>query len=82
MTTLFASEDAGGRRSCRHLCNGGICAVIGAGLLHLLCIGKRAGLNEKLAERTMANKKKMTMGVIVGNRGFFPDHLKRPAAKR
>jgi len=23
----------------------------------------------------MANKKKMTMGVIVGNRGFFPDHL-------
>src|SRR2546422_10179253 len=36
-------------------------------LLHLLCIGDR--------ERTMANKKKMTMGVIVGNRGFFPDHL-------
>jgi L-fucose isomerase-like protein len=28
-----------------------------------------------MAERTMANKKKMTMGVIVGNRGFFPDHL-------
>ena len=26
-------------------------------------------------ERTMANKRKMTMGVIVGNRGFFPDHL-------
>lgn len=25
----------------------------------------------------MANKKKMTMGVIVGNRGFFPDHLAR-----
>ena len=23
----------------------------------------------------MANKQKMTMGVIVGNRGFFPDHL-------
>ncbi len=23
----------------------------------------------------MPNKKKMTMGVIVGNRGFFPDHL-------
>jgi L-fucose isomerase-like protein len=23
----------------------------------------------------MANTKKMTMGVIVGNRGFFPDHL-------
>jgi L-fucose isomerase-like protein len=23
----------------------------------------------------MANKRKMTMGVIVGNRGFFPDHL-------
>ncbi len=23
----------------------------------------------------MSNKKKMTMGVIVGNRGFFPDHL-------
>ena len=23
----------------------------------------------------MANEKKMTMGVIVGNRGFFPDHL-------
>ena len=26
-------------------------------------------------ERTMANKRKMTMGVVVGNRGFFPDHL-------
>ena len=26
-------------------------------------------------ERAMANKQKMTMGVIVGNRGFFPDHL-------
>src|SRR6516165_3147262 len=25
--------------------------------------------------RVMANHKKMTMGVIVGNRGFFPDHL-------
>ena len=23
----------------------------------------------------MANKRKMTMGVIVGNRGFFPAHL-------
>src|ERR1700751_1038474 len=23
----------------------------------------------------MANKGKMTMGLIVGNRGFFPDHL-------
>jgi L-fucose isomerase-like protein len=23
----------------------------------------------------MAEKKKMTMGLIVGNRGFFPDHL-------
>jgi len=23
----------------------------------------------------MTNGKKMTMGVIVGNRGFFPDHL-------
>src|ERR1700675_2761857 len=23
----------------------------------------------------MATKRKMTMGVIVGNRGFFPDHL-------
>ncbi len=23
----------------------------------------------------MADKRKMTMGVIVGNRGFFPDHL-------
>jgi L-fucose isomerase-like protein len=23
----------------------------------------------------MSNKKKMTMGMIVGNRGFFPDHL-------
>ncbi|MGD0840756.1 MAG: fucose isomerase [Candidatus Acidiferrales bacterium] len=23
----------------------------------------------------MSNKRKMTMGVIVGNRGFFPDHL-------
>src|SRR5258708_20482296 len=23
----------------------------------------------------MANKRRMTMGVIVGNRGFFPDHL-------
>ena len=23
----------------------------------------------------MPNKRKMTMGMIVGNRGFFPDHL-------
>jgi L-fucose isomerase-like protein len=23
----------------------------------------------------MPSKKKMTMGMIVGNRGFFPDHL-------
>src|SRR5215470_5096657 len=23
----------------------------------------------------MANKRKMTMGLIIGNRGFFPDHL-------
>jgi hypothetical protein len=23
----------------------------------------------------MADKRKMMMGVIVGNRGFFPDHL-------
>ena len=23
----------------------------------------------------MSNKKKMRMGLIVGNRGFFPDHL-------
>jgi L-fucose isomerase-like protein len=26
-------------------------------------------------DRIMATKRKMTMGVIVGNRGFFPDHL-------
>jgi L-fucose isomerase-like protein len=26
-------------------------------------------------QRAMANKRKITMGVIVGNRGFFPDHL-------
>jgi L-fucose isomerase-like protein len=26
-------------------------------------------------ERRMSNKRKMTMGIIVGNRGFFPDHL-------
>src|SRR5262245_55356818 len=26
-------------------------------------------------EKTANEKKKMTMGVIVGNRGFFPDHL-------
>jgi L-fucose isomerase-like protein len=30
----------------------------------------------------MANEKKMTMGVIVGNRGFFPDHLAKSGAKR
>src|SRR5438034_10284278 len=64
-----------GRRSCRHPCNDRMFAVIGASCCTLLCVGKRAGLNEKMAERTMANKKKMTMGVIVGNRGFFPDHL-------
>ena len=37
------------------------------------------------------SKKKMTMGLIVGNRGFFPDHLakdgreemlRRPASRR
>src|SRR4029077_8249017 len=28
-----------------------------------------------VAELIMASKKKMTMGLIVGNRGFFPDHL-------
>ena len=65
----------GGRRTCRHpvqrrdFC--GDCSY----LLHVLCIRDRARLKEKMAERTMANKKKMTMGVIVGNRGFFPDHL-------
>ena len=26
-------------------------------------------------EMVMANKRKMTMGLVVGNRGFFPDHL-------
>src|SRR5215471_2560722 len=26
-------------------------------------------------ETVMANKRKMTMGLVVGNRGFFPDHL-------
>jgi L-fucose isomerase-like protein len=26
-------------------------------------------------ERRMSSKRKMTMGIIVGNRGFFPDHL-------
>src|SRR6516165_59288 len=26
-------------------------------------------------ELSMSSKKKMTMGLIVGNRGFFPDHL-------
>jgi len=29
----------------------------------------------------VANKK-MTMGLIVGNRGFFPDHLAKSGAKR
>ena len=29
----------------------------------------------------MANRK-MTMGLIVGNRGFFPDHLRSPAARK
>jgi L-fucose isomerase-like protein len=28
-----------------------------------------------VTEKFMANKRKMTMGLIVGNRGFFPDHL-------
>jgi L-fucose isomerase-like protein len=28
-----------------------------------------------MTESTAAKKKKMTMGLIVGNRGFFPDHL-------
>jgi len=32
-------------------------------------------LTGETTERAMANKQKMTMGVIVGNRGFFPDHL-------
>src|SRR5882762_4586645 len=44
-------------------------------LLHLFCAGKRPPLKEKATEPTMANMRKMTMGVIVGNRGFFPDHL-------
>ena len=30
----------------------------------------------------MSNKKKMTMGMIVGNRGFFPDHLAKTAGKK
>ena len=30
---------------------------------------------EEATKRTMANKRKMTMGLIVGNRGFFPAHL-------
>ena len=34
--------------------------------------GARTG---KGTELIMTNKKKMTMGLIVGNRGFFPDHL-------
>lgn len=32
-------------------------------------------MREEATKRTMANKRKMTMGLIVGNRGFFPDHL-------
>jgi len=32
-------------------------------------------VREEATKRTMANKRKMTMGLIVGNRGFFPDHL-------
>jgi L-fucose isomerase-like protein len=32
-------------------------------------------MDEENGNRVMANHKKMTMGVIVGNRGFFPDHL-------
>ena len=31
-------------------------------------------MREEATKRTMANRK-MTMGLIVGNRGFFPDHL-------
>jgi len=31
-------------------------------------------VREEATKRTMANRK-MTMGLIVGNRGFFPDHL-------
>ena len=30
---------------------------------------------QQFAELIMASKKNMTMGLIVGNRGFFPDHL-------
>ena len=32
-------------------------------------------MQSQFAELNMASKKKMTMGLIVGNRGFFPDHL-------
>jgi L-fucose isomerase-like protein len=32
-------------------------------------------VREEARKRTMANKRRMTMGLIVGNRGFFPDHL-------
>jgi L-fucose isomerase-like protein len=41
----------------------------------LIWAGERAHLNEKATEPNMANTRKMTMGLIVGNRGFFPDHL-------
>jgi L-fucose isomerase-like protein len=42
--------------------------------LRALCTGTQ--LEEKYSDRghSMAHKK-MTMGLIVGNRGFFPDHL-------
>src|SRR5262244_112092 len=38
-----------------------------------MCLGRWA--TSKTAIGVMAKEKKMTMGVIVGNRGFFPDHL-------
>src|SRR5580704_19334648 len=38
--------------------------------------GTRQG--EEATKRSMVNKRKMTMGLIVGNRGFFPDHLAKP----
>src|SRR5438445_10880403 len=56
----LVGRDTGGGRRC---------------LQHLFCAGKRPALKEKAPESAMANMRKMTMGVIVGNRGFFPDHL-------
>src|SRR5499427_1785020 len=38
-----------------------------------MCLGRWA--TRKTAIGVMAKEKKMTMGVIIGNRGFFPDHL-------